>query len=266
VGDLSLPALIITGSADAGLGYEPQHRLSAPHFANLQMVELTGAGHLLPLERPIEVARLIGRQSRSVSAQSGPGVSQREQYQDHEVDVAISLVRDALRKLDPLAEPVARCNALNNLAGYLLASNRDDEAAIALEEALLLCKVESGMPNTYILNALVRCALLGAHTQNSGSAATLIGYLDLFFDGHGELVHEIHERATFDTALTSIRIGLSEDELVRCRRRGALYSVEDSVNLAQEQIVSIVLASHESRLHLHSRPAVSDLRSGVAPD
>ncbi len=59
VGVLRLPALIIAGEADGALGPAAQHRLMAPHFAAPTLVTLAGAGHLLPMERPDEVARLI---------------------------------------------------------------------------------------------------------------------------------------------------------------------------------------------------------------
>lgn len=60
IGVLSIPALIVAGAADAALGEQAQHRLMAPHFARPRMATLPGAGHLLPLERPVELARLIG--------------------------------------------------------------------------------------------------------------------------------------------------------------------------------------------------------------
>ncbi len=59
VGVLRLPTLIIAGETDEALGPAAQHRLMAPHFAAPVLVALAGAGHLLPMERPDEVARLI---------------------------------------------------------------------------------------------------------------------------------------------------------------------------------------------------------------
>ncbi len=62
VGVLATPALIVSGSEDAGLGEAAQRRHAAPHYADHRFVTLSGAGHLLPMERPDEVARLIATQ------------------------------------------------------------------------------------------------------------------------------------------------------------------------------------------------------------
>ena len=62
VGVLQTPTLIVTGSKDASLGAAIQRQVSLPHFARARMVDLPGAGHLLPMERPGEVARLIAAQ------------------------------------------------------------------------------------------------------------------------------------------------------------------------------------------------------------
>jgi pimeloyl-ACP methyl ester carboxylesterase len=59
VGVLHTPAMIIYGSDDASLGEDAQRRLMAPHFASHRLVMLEGAAHLLPMERPDEVAALI---------------------------------------------------------------------------------------------------------------------------------------------------------------------------------------------------------------
>ncbi len=59
VGLLRTPALIIAGEKDAALGPEAQRTLAARHFERARLVTLAGAGHLLPMERPHEIARLI---------------------------------------------------------------------------------------------------------------------------------------------------------------------------------------------------------------
>ena len=59
VGVLRTPAAIVAGEKDADLGSAAQARLMARHFGSPRLSILTGAGHLLPLERPAEVARLI---------------------------------------------------------------------------------------------------------------------------------------------------------------------------------------------------------------
>lgn len=59
VGVLRTPALILAGSADADLGPAGQAALTAPHLAHARVQVLDGAGHLLPLERPDNVAEAI---------------------------------------------------------------------------------------------------------------------------------------------------------------------------------------------------------------
>lgn len=59
IGLLRTPALILAGDRDAALGPDAQRRATAPHLAVHRLEVLAGVGHLLPLERPDEVARLI---------------------------------------------------------------------------------------------------------------------------------------------------------------------------------------------------------------
>ena len=59
VGLLPYPALILAGSEEPELGPEAQRKLAAPAFARATVVELQGAGHLAPLERPAELADRI---------------------------------------------------------------------------------------------------------------------------------------------------------------------------------------------------------------
>ena len=80
VGVLQTPALIVAGAEDGALGPDTQARLMAPHFARHQMVTLDGAGHLLPLERAEEVARLIVRQAGPVALATSAAAAIGEPY------------------------------------------------------------------------------------------------------------------------------------------------------------------------------------------
>ncbi|MBE7188232.1 alpha/beta hydrolase [Jatrophihabitans endophyticus] len=73
VGTLDVPALILAGGADGPLGEDGQRRCNAPVYPRAQVVTLPGAGHLLPLERPREVADAITRFWRE-HAGRGPAV------------------------------------------------------------------------------------------------------------------------------------------------------------------------------------------------
>lgn len=59
VGVLGLPALVLAGSEDADLGPDAQAGLTMPHLARGRLITVEGVAHLLPLERPDELARLI---------------------------------------------------------------------------------------------------------------------------------------------------------------------------------------------------------------
>ncbi len=59
VGVLQTPALVIAGADDVHLGPDGQARHTLPHYANVRLVTLPGAKHLLPGEQPDEIARLI---------------------------------------------------------------------------------------------------------------------------------------------------------------------------------------------------------------
>jgi pimeloyl-ACP methyl ester carboxylesterase len=59
VGVLDLPALILAGGADGDLGEDAQRELNGAVYPRATFVTLPGAGHLLPLERPREVAAAI---------------------------------------------------------------------------------------------------------------------------------------------------------------------------------------------------------------
>lgn len=59
VGALDVPALIVAGGADGDLGEAAQRAHNQPVYPHSHVEVLDGAGHLLPLERPQQVARLI---------------------------------------------------------------------------------------------------------------------------------------------------------------------------------------------------------------
>ena len=72
VGVLRTPALIIAGADDADLGPQAQQSLMARHFAHSRLVAMPDTGHLLPLEWPDRLARLIEDHIRQVAM--GPAV------------------------------------------------------------------------------------------------------------------------------------------------------------------------------------------------
>ena len=59
IGVLTTPTLVVAGEKDGDLGPDGQARLMVQHFADVTVAVVPGAGHLLPIERPDAVARLI---------------------------------------------------------------------------------------------------------------------------------------------------------------------------------------------------------------
>ena len=59
VGILQLSALVVAGDKDASLGPETQTQVTLPHLGNARMSVLMGSSHLIPMERPQELAKLL---------------------------------------------------------------------------------------------------------------------------------------------------------------------------------------------------------------
>ena len=59
VGLLRTPALVVAGADDPYLGPDGQARCTMPHFASAELVTLPDTKHLLPLERPRDIADFI---------------------------------------------------------------------------------------------------------------------------------------------------------------------------------------------------------------
>ena len=59
VGTITVPVLLLAGTEDAALGPDAQRKHTLPHCAAAHVVVLEGCGHLAPLERPVEVVKVI---------------------------------------------------------------------------------------------------------------------------------------------------------------------------------------------------------------
>ncbi|WAB84667.1 alpha/beta fold hydrolase [Microcella daejeonensis] len=72
VGALDLPVVVLAGEEDADLGSAAQPGLLAAVYPRARFVALAGAGHLLPYERPAEVAEAIVELREEVVRASAP--------------------------------------------------------------------------------------------------------------------------------------------------------------------------------------------------
>ncbi len=59
VGDLDLEALVVAGEDDEALGPHAQERFVMPHLLKSQLQVVSGAAHVIPLERSLQLAQLI---------------------------------------------------------------------------------------------------------------------------------------------------------------------------------------------------------------
>lgn len=112
IGLLRTPALILAGERDADLGAAAQASLMARHFASPRLSTLSGAGHLLPMERPAEVARWIVDHAGAVETGDAAGPDLDPGYRALiESDRVSARTREILlvrsRPDDPSGAPVA---------------------------------------------------------------------------------------------------------------------------------------------------------------
>ena len=59
VGTLDLPTLVIAAEKDKSLGPVVQREFTMPHFTNARLEVIAGSGHLVPMEAPNRLARLL---------------------------------------------------------------------------------------------------------------------------------------------------------------------------------------------------------------
>ncbi len=59
VGSIELPTLIVAGEKDESLGTETQRRVSLPHFRRGRLESVKNCSHLIPMEKPQELAGLM---------------------------------------------------------------------------------------------------------------------------------------------------------------------------------------------------------------
>ncbi|SFN87625.1 alpha/beta hydrolase [Sphingomonas sp. OK281] len=70
VGRLATPAMIVAGAEDGDLGEANQRKLNMPHYAHARFESIAGAAHLLPIEQPESVARLVRNHADTVGQAS----------------------------------------------------------------------------------------------------------------------------------------------------------------------------------------------------
>ena len=68
IGQIDLPALIITGAQDGDLDEAAQRRLNLPRYKNARIALVHDAGHLIPYAQPKALAALVDGHAASAMA------------------------------------------------------------------------------------------------------------------------------------------------------------------------------------------------------
>lgn len=150
-----------------------------------------------------------------------------------ETEFALGNVESAVSRLEEvLASQIARKNARlrantkANLAVYLLALSRENEARAIAREAAFEAR-EAGDAGIAACAIQHLAAMLSRNEPST--AARLLGFVEGAFAGYRR---EHSERYTHDLLMRSLREALSEDEIAKLGREGAAMSELQAIRLA----------------------------------
>ena len=68
VGTLSLPVLVVAGELDRSLGPDQQKTVTMPHLRNAHLAIVAGCSHLIPMERPEQMAAMLRKFTQQLLA------------------------------------------------------------------------------------------------------------------------------------------------------------------------------------------------------
>ena len=111
----------------------------------------------------------------------------------------------------------------SNLAGYLLALNRIDEAQEAAKASIRETRRVGGRPN-YIACALEHLVVVAAERGQFERAARLLGYLDRWYEAHTDFFRDLNEQKSCLRARALLAAALSDKDRERFMRQGAGWS------------------------------------------
>ena len=111
----------------------------------------------------------------------------------------------------------------SNLAGYLLALQRIDEAEEAAKASIREIQSVGGRPN-YIAWALEHLAVVAAERRQFELAARLLGHLDRWYDTHTDFYRDLNEQKSCLRTRALLAAALSDKERERLMSQGALWS------------------------------------------
>lgn len=146
-----------------------------------------------------------------------------------EVETAVGHARETLAK-DPVIRKVAdlRANQQSNLAAYLFALGRDDEA-----RAAALLAIRDADPDYAAVPMQHMAAIFAPHDPKR--AARLLGYIERTLSATG-YTREYTEQYTFDRLMATLQMLIGPDEIARLERDGAAMSDEQALKLARHRL------------------------------
>ena len=146
---------------------------------------------------------------------------------------AIAVVRETLPTARAGADKGTLAHLLENLAGYLAAVDDLSGASAAAREAIEI-RAAREPRHAHVAIAMEHLALVYALRGDLVHAATLEGYADAEFLGHG-LPREFTETTTHDRLIALLRDGLAPDELTRRSAIGAALTPAAAIALALDE-------------------------------
>ena len=150
------------------------------------------------------------------------------------VDRAIELGRESVDLIRSLPYRRALALYLENLAMYLVAADRLDEARPVAEEALTLVPVQAA--SIVLLRHLQQWALIAALEGQSSHAARVIGWVDAAYERLG-VPRNSWEVTSYERLLAQLRAHLSVAELAVFAAEGAAWDAEAAVRFTFEHII-----------------------------
>jgi len=153
-----------------------------------------------------------------------------------DVERAIQLSREAVHGSRNLLQRDRIPRSLHNLAAYLLAADRLDEARPVAEEALSLFRGQAD--TVHELGSLQMWSLIAALEGRPSEAARLIGWVDAAYERAGGPRNPWEQRS-YERLLSLLRARLTEVELSALAAEGARWDENEAMNFAFDRIVHI---------------------------
>jgi predicted ATPase/class 3 adenylate cyclase len=178
------------------------------------------------------IARAIGAERTAASI---AGDLAEAEFRGRDAVAAVHLVDEALAAYRSLNETRVVANVLCNMAAYLLACGRYDEARVSAKEALAAAHdAQYAVQVAFALQHLAATAVLQPANDAEYErdelfrAARLLGYADVRLAAV-EALREYTERQEYDKMLAALRDALGADKCAKLMNEGSTWSEDQAV-------------------------------------